>query len=314
MIEGIDLLGKRLKFLGGYSAQDRLIKSKERAFMNAAGAGSRSYQACDIEWQGRLFKAMINPDKNKMDYDDKILSVAAPVKAGELIDWVGTNTKWLITLPQLSEKAYFRGSIRRCRYKIQWLDKDDVYHSEWAVVRGPVETKIVTGSKASIAHDAPNETLHILMPDKPENRELFFRYGRFLFQERAWQVQSSDYISTEGILEFTAKEDYLNQHDDLEVANQVTIEKIDPNDNYIQGEKIFGDTFIFPRVSYEYHCNAEAGGIWKVKEDNRPVTLTTTGNRVSVRWDSNRTGQFTLQYTTTNSLLLEKIIVVESMF
>ena len=100
MIEGIDLLGKRLKFLGGYSAQDRLIKSKERAFMNAAGAGNRSYQACDIEWQGRLFKAMINPDKNKMDYDDKIVSVHFEdgYQVGDVFEWMGTNTYWLIYL------------------------------------------------------------------------------------------------------------------------------------------------------------------------------------------------------------------------
>jgi hypothetical protein len=37
--------------------------------------------------------------------------------------------------------AYFYGNIRKCSYQIAWTDEDG-YHSTFAAVRGPVETKI----------------------------------------------------------------------------------------------------------------------------------------------------------------------------
>jgi hypothetical protein len=63
-------------------------------------------------------KALINPDKNKQDYDDKILSIdyAFGYNPGDVFLWVGTNTYWLVYLRELTEDAYFRAEIRRCKY------------------------------------------------------------------------------------------------------------------------------------------------------------------------------------------------------
>jgi len=43
---------------------------------------------------------LINPDKLKQDYDDKIVSVGfeAGFKSGDVFEWVGTNSYWLIYL------------------------------------------------------------------------------------------------------------------------------------------------------------------------------------------------------------------------
>jgi hypothetical protein len=42
----------------------------------------------------------MNPNKLKMDYDDKILSVPfdAGIKIGDIFEWVNTGTYWLVEL------------------------------------------------------------------------------------------------------------------------------------------------------------------------------------------------------------------------
>ena len=50
--------------------------------------------------------------------DKKILSVNFEhnFKPGDVFEWGNTHSHWLIYLQDLTELAYFRGSIRRCRY------------------------------------------------------------------------------------------------------------------------------------------------------------------------------------------------------
>jgi len=61
-----------------------------------------SYQAANIQKIGkeRIDRALINPDKNKFDYDDKILSVhyEAGYESGDVFEWLGTDTYWIISL------------------------------------------------------------------------------------------------------------------------------------------------------------------------------------------------------------------------
>jgi hypothetical protein len=69
-------------------------------------------------------RALINPDKVKQDYDDKIVSIdyEHSYEPGDVFEWKKTNTYWLIYTQEITEDAYFRGEIRRCRYKIRFKD------------------------------------------------------------------------------------------------------------------------------------------------------------------------------------------------
>lgn len=91
-----------------------------------------------------LERALINPDKLKMDYDDKILSIGfeSGFKPGDVFEWCNTGSKWIIRLQDLDELAYFRGDIRRCDYEIAWEDSEGNVQRTYAAIRGPVETKI----------------------------------------------------------------------------------------------------------------------------------------------------------------------------
>jgi hypothetical protein len=121
-----------------------MIRDKRRSLDRAVWY---SYQGADVIDVGnadrKTARALINPNKLKPDYDDKIISIGyehnfAP---GTIFEWVGTNSFWIIYLQDLTELAYFRGDIRKCSYEIAWEDEDGSY-STYVAVRGPVETKI----------------------------------------------------------------------------------------------------------------------------------------------------------------------------
>ena len=136
-MSNFEMMRKRLEWQGGIAQEDRMIKDKWRTLLRTL---KYSYQACDIalaqaqqeildeglEPEYPIVRALINPDKNKQDYDDKILSVdyIHQFKPGDVFEWKNTGTHWIIYLQQLTEDAYFRGEIRRCRYKIKFKDED----------------------------------------------------------------------------------------------------------------------------------------------------------------------------------------------
>ena len=89
MLENLELMRKRLEWQGGVNQEDRMIKDKWRTLQRVL---KYSYQACNIQIVQKysqildasldqidpsmpIVRALINPDKNKQDYDDKILSV-----------------------------------------------------------------------------------------------------------------------------------------------------------------------------------------------------------------------------------------------
>ena len=175
-IEGVVEQATRFQQAGGNRQQERMIKDKRRSLDHAVWF---SYQAAEVvkadAEDRRPVRALINPNKLKQDYDDKIISVGYEYnfRCGDVFEWLGTNTKWLIYLQDLTELAYFRGDIRKCSHEIAWEDEDGL-HKTYAAIRGPVETKINFIQKHGISVDTPNFSLNILMP-KTEAAVKYFK-------------------------------------------------------------------------------------------------------------------------------------------
>ena len=113
-LDGIHSLEMRLSKNGGYSQQDRMIFDKRRTLDRTL---LYSYQASSIrkvswiqenqlvevtgeEDYPRICRALINPNKLKADYDEKIISVPyeADFHPGDVFEWLGTDTYWIIYL------------------------------------------------------------------------------------------------------------------------------------------------------------------------------------------------------------------------
>lgn len=340
-VDGANDMAERLTARGGFPQQERMIRDKRHSLDKAT---LYSYQAALIRKvtknvdvmdgeKSQPVRALINPDKTKADYDDKILSVGFEhdFHPGDVFEWCRTHSYWLVYLQDLNEIAYFRSEIRRCDYEINWLDEDGNEQSTYAAIRGPVETKIDYIQKHGISVDNPNLSLHILMPRNEQTMKKFKRYSKFYLNQAdadddkiCWRVEATDSISTIGILEITAVEYYANEtEDDIDkgLVGAFVTRIVEPSVDV--KKDIVGDTFIKPKLEYTYYVDTKEQGSWHVSDPKVPVTLepfmTARGiHGVRLKWNSSYSGQFVLQFGDPNDKEYyrnySKTIVVQSLF
>lgn len=325
---GMKTLARHIYQMGGRTQQERIIRDKRRSLDKAVlysyqGAFVKKFFPIEEDIPDQVKKqppvrALINPDKVKQDYDDKIISIGYEhgYEPGDIFEWVNTNSYWLIYLQDKTELAYFRGEIRRCRYTINFQDADGHQHMTYAAVRGPVETKINYIQKNGISVDRPNFSLNILLPASQMNLDYFNRYTKFYLIEDqkkiCWRVEAVDWISTPGILQINAVEYYSNQFED-DIANGVAgglvLKEENPNTEKVE-RLIIGETFIKPKGTYTYRYVGLIDDHWIIDTDHYPIEYEIIDERtINIKWMAGYSGQFDIAYGS-----LTKTIVVESLF
>lgn len=315
-MSGLDRLKFRLNYQGG-NQEGRLIKDKQRSLNKAL---LYSYQAeTAVLADGREFRCLINPDKLKNDYDDKIISIPFKdiclnserkgkteegleeigMKAGDVFEWKETNTYWLVYLQRLEENAYFRAEIRKCRYDVE-IDgkKYKVY------LCGPAENAIVWHTKKNMAgsgitwNDLNYDlTMFITKDDITDN--FFHRFTKVKVSGKQYEVQAIDAISVEGIIEVALKEDYTNSiKDEIAEADSKDPES-KPDDPIIQVAAIKGPTIVFPYDEVHYTIEGINGGQWSVS-NNKAYIINQTDTSVEIMIKTGRSGKFDLIYKKEN--------------
>lgn len=314
-----DSLNIRLQYMGG-NAEGRIIESKLRSLKRAL---LYSYQSETITLaDGRQFRCLINPDKLKPDYDNKILSipffdvqlnsssmedhknklVEIGIKCGDIFHWDRTNTDWLVYLRNYEEESYFRGELRRCKYEIDAGNGNKIK----AYVRGPVETTIQWFQKGGIEYNEPNYTLSIMVPATEQNLEFFHRFAKVKVKGRTWEVQTIDDFSIDGIIEVTVKEFFENQFEELKDY----IPEIKETDTSLP--HIEGLDYIDAYSTVVYKNVLCGGGTWSI--DNQKARIVKSDEQsVTLEVMTGRKGTFTLRYTIEGQDPIEKIITVKSL-
>ena len=294
----LELLNKRLEYQGG-NQQERFINNKLKTLKKAL---LYSYQAATaILSDGRQFRCLINPDKNKPAYDNKILSipykdiclnaerigktsqgqVQINIKPGDVFTWKETNTHWIVYLQALQEDAYFRSEIRRCDQHVNINGK-----SYWVYIRGPVETSIEWNKKAGIEWNSLNWSL-IMYITKDQNTQQYFRRFQKVKVElpngdkKTWQVAGVDPYYGDGIIQVALDEYFENSIEEAikESLQQQDAQDETTNENQNATASIEGTTKVsqYSRESYTIK-NAENGSwfiIWKGVQYNLNTTATT---------------------------------------
>lgn len=322
-MSALDNLRKRLEFEGGIEQEQRMNKAKLSSLKRAL---VYSYQAqTAILTDGREFKCLINHDRLKEDYDDKIISIPYEdrclnpgefrgiiadseikkigMKVGDTFTWKETNSKWIVIQEILEENAYFRGTIRRAkdeviidgksypayikraRYGDLWHTKEDISWSEMGY-----------------------EVIMYVTAD-PVTRQFFHRFQKVKIKDRLWEVNMVDDMTSKTMLLVFMKETFTNNfydHDNTNGGNSTE------NNQTPQGPHISGEDFGFPYDKLEFTIVGTDGGEWSVSDNKKAKIEQQNSQRVALTIVASKKGDFTLFYKKEGQPIIEKKIEIKS--
>ena len=309
----LELLNKRLQYQGGNQEQ-RFINDKLRGLKKAL---LYSYQAATaILSDGKEFRCLINPDKNKPAYDNKILSIPykdiclnAPrvgktsegeidinIKPGDVFTWKETDTHWLVYLQYIEEDAYFRSEIRRCDQQIKIGE-----NSYWVYIRGPVETSIEWSQKAGIEWNTMNYSLVMYITADEVTNKYFERFKTVkvldprINKEKTWQVVGVDPYYGDGIIQV-----FLDEYFENSIADAVAKEESDQNDieNPVDETNAYinGPTKVQQYSKAYYEINNAENGRWYLKWKDNEQDLNSSLKIIPLNISIGELGTFTLIY------------------
>ena len=282
-MSSLDRMKTRTSF-NGYETRDKwIVKDKYTSFKDALRI---SYQAEFITFEDKQFRCLINPDKLKEDYDQKMISIdfEAGMRNGSTFYWDRTKSHWLVYLQDHSEEAYFRASIRRCDYQIEVNE-----HPYWIYLRGPVETAIIWRQKHQIEFNDLNYSILFYIEKNEETEEFFKRFQIVKFDGHNWRVAAVDRYSQDGIIEVYMEEYFDNEMEDA-MVEPVVIEP-DKMHPYIDGPQIVRpfDT------NLSYSIVGTSSGAFVVNS-NKVKVIETNETSCVLEITSGKSGQFNLIY------------------
>lgn len=280
----VNTLATRIQFLGG-SQNDRIKKQKLRSLQWAL---KNDYHSRKIKTPLHAEKwALINEDNLKPDYDRKILSVEydAYLEPGDVFQCLDDGTYWMVYLPRLTETAYLRADIVRCRYTLT-ID-DTLYHIYF---QGPTETDLRWFIKRGININELNLSGTIYIKLNEQTRSFFERFSRIKVDGHIWEVQVTDSISVPGVLELEVQEYYDN-----------TIEELPEIINESNSEEIIGETLVKQDTTIGYLINTnlyKKKNKWKVSGNDRVRLVETLedGYMCRVRVYPGAVGEYIVSY------------------
>lgn len=314
-------LNKRLKYAGG-NQEGRFIQDKLKSLKKAL---LYSYQAATAVLEdGREFRCLINPDKTKNDYDQKILSIPfedvclnAPregtttqgivpigLKGGDIITWKENDTKWLIYLRFLEEDAYFRADIRRCK---EVLEIDGTEYPIY--IRGPVETTIKWLQKKGISWNALNYSLEIYITKNEQTLDFFHRFTEVKIGGKQWEVKAIDTYGGDGIIQVLLGETFTNTIKDELYEEKKPTDQSDIDIPFIKGLDIVRP---YDTVTYSIQNLDVANGIWKI--DNSKIKIVEqSSEQIIVDIMTGKSGSFNIFYEQEGIDTLQLSVTIDSL-
>ena len=290
----------RIQYAGGVM-DNRVDKSKLHSMQMAL---QNSYQAEWITLNDNKYRCLINPDKLKEDYDQKVISIehSAGMKEGDVFYWDRTDTHWLVYLQQHSESAYFRAQIRRCNYEIE-VNK----HKYWVYLRGPVETALVWRQKHNIEFNDLNYSLLIYVTKNEETLDFFKRFQILKIDGHRWRVTATDIFSQGSIIEVYLEEFFDNSLEDEQIKKEPII--FGEEEPYIDGPQ-----FVEPyqtEIKYSLVNNLNATGAFLVSSKKVKI-VNSDNNSCVINVISGKAGEFKIIYREEGKEDLELNVTIES--
>ena len=161
-----------------------------------------------------MFRCLINHDKLKVDYEDKIISIPfsePPIGGEDPIDtnfhngtvfkWVHGNkqewtpdTYWIVYMQYSEETAYFRAEIRKADEQVEIVTIDqqgnEISTSYRGWMTGPNETSILWNVKKGVVWNDMNYTKLLYITKDEDTLAFFQRFDRVIINGKPWEIQA----------------------------------------------------------------------------------------------------------------------------
>lgn len=212
----IKTLAARVQYAGG----DQIGRMNKQKLKSLQWALKNDYNSRMIKTPNKsAIPCLINTGNLKSDYDKKYISVefSSGLEAGDTFEILDDGTHWMIYLPILTETAYLRSEIIRCRYQLE-VD-GDLY---WIYFQGPTETDLRWFLKNQININELNLSGTIYIKNDEKTKHFFKRFTHIKIDGHVWEVQVTDSITVPGILELEVQEYYDNSIAELPEIKEVS--------------------------------------------------------------------------------------------
>lgn len=200
----IKTLAARVQYAGG----DQIGRMNKQKLKSLQWALKNDYNTRMIKTPNKAaVPCLINTGNLKSDYDKKYISVefSSGLEAGDTFEILDDGTHWMIYLPILTETAYLRSEIIRCRYQLEI--NGSLY---WIYFQGPTETDLRWFLKNQININELNLSGTIYIKNDEKTKHFFKRFTHIKIDGHVWEVQVTDPITVPGILELEVQEYYDN--------------------------------------------------------------------------------------------------------
>lgn len=325
-MSSLDNLKTRINYAGGANQEQRMNSDKLRSLKKAL---LYSYQGqTAILTDGREFRCLINHDKLKEDYDDKIISIPYKdiclnrdkiydkthegeeeigMKVGDTFTWKETNTRWIVIQEILEENAYFRATIRKAEDEVV-IDGKSYYGYLGKWTKGELWHTKGLNSWSEMGYEV------VLYITKDETTEKFFhRFQKVEIRDRIWEVQMVNDITSDTMLIVYLKETFTNEFDpvtnttDPENTNESGLE-----DTSSDAAAIIGSDELYPFDKASYTISNADNGFWHLS-NNKGQIESQTSQEVDITIVSAKSGTIDLIYKRDNEDDIVKTITIKSL-
>lgn len=326
-MSSLDNLKNRINYNGGAKQESRMNLDKLRSLKKALLYSYQSQTA--ILTDGREFRCLINHDKLKEDYDDKIISIPYKdiclnaedrvgktsegeqeigMKVGDTFTWKETDTRWIVIQEILEENAYFRATIRKAEDEIIINGKTYYgYLGKWT--RGTLWHTKGLNSWSEMGYEV---VLYITRDETTE--EFFHRFQKITIRDRLWEVQFVNDLSSETMLIVYMKETFTNEFDPVTNTtiedNAETPEIEVPS---VGSAAIKGLDSLYPFDKAIYTIENADNGTWAVSNASKVKIEDQTSQQVKITIITAKSGIIDLIYKQEGKEDIVKTITIKSL-
>lgn len=327
-MSSLDTLKKRINYDGGPMQEQRMNLDKLRSLKKALWY---SYQAqTAILTDNREFRCLINHDKLKEDYDDKIISIpyddiclnAAALelptdveqhigmKVGDTFTWKETDTRWIIIQEILEENAYFRGTIRKAE------DEVVINGHPYYGYLGKWSKEALWHTKGLNSWSEMGYEVVLYITKNEETEDFFHRFKKVMISNRLWEVQMVNDITSDTMLIIYLKETFTNEFEPVDNNNTIennSQEETENENNELNIEPmIIGQDIVSPFDSVVYTIENAENGHWELSNTKAKI-INETEYSIDISIISAKSGNFEIKYVRDNDILATKTVVIKSL-